>query len=65
MPLHGRDLLFYFFLQTRSPGRNVYHFQCLNIETDKTQTLHFRLAGFLEDTEVAFKAMKKPQTYSS
>jgi len=48
-------------LSVRSPGRNVYHFQCLRIETKETKTLHFLIEGFLEAANAADKAMKKPK----
>ena len=48
-------------LAVRSPGRNVYHFQCLSIETKEPKTLHFLIEGFLEAANAADKAMKKPK----
>jgi hypothetical protein len=48
-------------LAVRIPGKDLYRFDCLNLKTHKTETFKFRLGGFLEAADTAFKTMKKPK----
>jgi hypothetical protein len=48
-------------LCVRNPARDCYRFECINLETDKKETFKFRLGGFLEAANQAFKTMTKPQ----
>jgi hypothetical protein len=34
-------------LAVRSPAKDLYHFECLNLKTNQTETFKFRLGGFL------------------
>jgi len=42
------------------PRKDLYRFECLNLKTNQTQTFKFRLGGFLEAADAAFRTMNKP-----
>jgi hypothetical protein len=47
--------------QGEKPRRQLYTFECKDLDTKQSRTLDFSLSGFLEAADDAFTVMKSPK----